>query len=192
LRDLIGALCDDPIAHRPAAQIETVLSSSYADYVRATYSNAEMRLEDLRQLAHFAARYSSTEQFLSDVALLGQERFSMRDGLYGEDRVGGAEGEDDYLILSSIHQAKGLEWRSVFLIWAAEGRFPTTRAVQDPEALEEERRLFYVALTRAKDELYICYPLIAREGSRTILLRPSRFITEVEPELFETWVIESA
>jgi DNA helicase-2/ATP-dependent DNA helicase PcrA len=151
-----------------------------------------MRLEDLRQLAHFAARYSSTEQFLSDVALLGQERFSMRDGLYGEDRVGGAEGEDDYLILSSIHQAKGLEWRSVFLIWAAEGRFPTTRAVQDPEALEEERRLFYVALTRAKDELYICYPLIAREGSRTILLRPSRFITEVEPELFETWVIESA
>jgi DNA helicase-2/ATP-dependent DNA helicase PcrA len=160
--------------------------------VRATYSNAEMRLEDLRQLAQFAARYPSTDHFLSDVALLGQERFSMRDGLYGEDIVEGAEGEDEYLVLSSIHQAKGLEWRIVFLIWVADGRFPTARSLHDQEALEEERRLFYVALTRAKDELYICYPLIAREGARTILLRPSRFITEVEPELFETWVIESA
>jgi len=192
LRELIGALLSEPIANRPAAQIETVLASSYADHVRATYSNAEMRLEDLRQLAQFAARYPSTDHFLSDVALLGQERFSMRDGLYGEDIVEGAEGEDEYLVLSSIHQAKGLEWRIVFLIWVADGRFPTARSLHDQEALEEARRLFYVALTRAKDELYICYPLIAREGARTILLRPSRFITEVEPELFETWVIESA
>lgn len=116
----------------------------------------------------------------------------MRDGLYGEDILGGAEGEAESLVLSSIHQAKGLEWRIVFLIWTADGRFPTARSLQDPDALEEERRLFYVAITRAKDELYVCYPLIAREGVRTILLRPSRFILEVEPELFETWVIESA
>ncbi|MDW8168153.1 MAG: ATP-dependent helicase [Acidobacteriota bacterium] len=192
LRELLEVLMDEPLAQRPAAQIEAILASSYTDYLRATYSNAEMRLEDLRQLAQFAARYPSTEHLLSDVALLGQERFSMRDGLYGEDILGGAEGEEEPLVLSSIHQAKGLEWRIVFLIWAADGRFPTARSLQDPDALEEERRLFYVAVTRAKDELYVCYPLIAREGVRTILLRPSRFITEVEPELFETWVIESA
>ncbi len=192
LHELLEALLNEPLAQRPAAQIEAILASSYTDSLRATYSNAEMRLEDLRQLAQFAARYPSTEHFLSDVALLGQERFSMRDGLYGEDILGGAEGEEEYLVLSSIHQAKGLEWRIVFLIWTAEGRFPTARSLQDPEALEEERRLFYVAVTRAKDELYVCYPLLAREGVRTILLRPSRFITEVEPDLFETWVIESA
>jgi DNA helicase-2/ATP-dependent DNA helicase PcrA len=192
LSELLGALLTEPVRDRPAAQIETILASGYTDYLRATYSNAEMRLEDLRQLAQFAARYPATLPFLSDVALLGQERFSMRDGLYGEDILGGAEGDEDYLVLSSIHQAKGLEWRIVFVIWAADGRFPTARSLHDPDALEEERRLFYVAITRAKDELYICYPLIAREGVRTILLRPSRFITEVEPELFEVWTIESA
>lgn len=191
LCELLEALADESLAERPAQQIELILASFYVDHLRATYRNAEMRLEDLRQLAHFAARYSSIQAFVSDVVLLGQERFSLREDLPGED-IFGAEGEPEYLVLSSIHQAKGLEWRIVFLIWAVEGRFPTTRSLQDPEALEEERRLFYVAVTRARDELYVCYPLIVREGVRTILLRPSRFLTEVDPDLFETWVIESA
>jgi len=188
---LIEALTAEGTINRPAAQIESVLASGYMDYLRATYANAEMRVEDLRQLAHFAARYRSTGDFLSEIALIGQEKFSMRDGIYGED-FAAAGGKDEYLVMSSIHQAKGLEWRIVFLIWAADGRFPTARSLANPEAFEEERRLFYVATTRAKDELYICYPLMTREGHRTVMLHPSRFVAEVDKGLFERWVIKSA
>jgi DNA helicase-2/ATP-dependent DNA helicase PcrA len=77
-----------------------------------------------------------------------------------------AADEDERLTLSSIHQAKGLEWRVVFLIWAADGRFPSPRSLRDAEGEEEERRLFYVALTRARDELYVCYPIIESDRGR--------------------------
>jgi DNA helicase-2/ATP-dependent DNA helicase PcrA len=98
---------------------------------------------------------------------------------------------DERLTLSSIHQAKGLEWRVVFLIWAADGRFPSARSLRDAEGEEEERRLFYVALTRAKDELYVCYPLIENDRARqTVLQRPSRFITEIPRALFEIWSVD--
>jgi DNA helicase-2/ATP-dependent DNA helicase PcrA len=105
----------------------------------------------------------------------------------GEDVVMGGD-EDELLTLSSVHQAKGLKWRVVFLIWVAEGRFPSARSLRDPEGEEEERRLFYVALTRAQDELYLCYPLIeSKRGHQSIIHRPSRFVTEVPQELFEIW-----
>jgi DNA helicase-2/ATP-dependent DNA helicase PcrA len=79
----------------------------------------------------------------------------------------------------------------IFLIWAADGRFPSARSLRDPEGEEEERRLFYVALTRARDELYVCYPLIDTErGRQTLVHRPSRFITEVPGDLLETWAID--
>jgi DNA helicase-2/ATP-dependent DNA helicase PcrA len=188
---LMDALTGKAAINRPAAQIELVLASDYMNYLRATYANAEVRAEDLRQLAAFAARYQSAESFLSEVALIGQERFSMRDGVYGENQAAPGS-EDEYLVMSSIHQAKGLEWRIVFIIWAADGRFPSARSMNNEEAFEEERRVFYVATTRAKDELYICYPLTAREGRRTVLLHPSRFVAEVADGLFEKWIIEAA
>jgi len=90
-----------------------------------------------------------------------------------------------------VHQAKGLEWRVVFLIWAADGRFPSARSLRDAEGEEEERRLFYVALTRAQDELYVCFPLVESDRSRqTVLHRPSRFVTEVPRELIEIWSVD--
>lgn len=187
---LVEILTRPPVVHSPSAQIGAVLESDYVEYLRLNYTNAEARLEDLRQLAGFAARYDSTEAFLNEVALIGTERFSMRDGIHGEDALEEAD-EDEYLVLSSIHQAKGLEWRVVFLIWMAEGRFPTARAWRDEEALEEERRLFYVATTRAKDELYLCYPRLGRERSRHVILRPSPFIQELDDSLMEEWVISS-
>lgn len=187
---LVESLTRPPVAHSPSAQIGAVLESDYVEYLRLNYTNAEARLEDLRQLAGFAARYDSTETFLNEVALIGTERFSMRDGVYGED-ARSEDDEDEYLILSSIHQAKGLEWRVVFLIWMAEGRFPTARAWRDEEALEEERRLFYVATTRAKDELYLCYPRLGRERSRHVILRPSPFIQELDGSLMEEWIIST-
>jgi len=85
--------------------------------------------------------------------------------------------------LSTIHSAKGLEWHTVFIIWAADGRFPSMYSMHDGE-LEEERRLMYVAATRAKQELYITYPInIFDRGLGVIMGRPSRFIEDIAPEL---------
>jgi len=174
----------------PAKQIELILASGYQEYLQDNYENAEAREEDLRQLANFAGRFETTESFLSELALINTERFSPPGATVGEDVFMGGD-EDERLTLSSIHQAKGLEWRVGFLIWAADGRFPSSRSLRDAEGEEEERRLFYVALTRAKDELSVCYPLI--EGGRarqTVLHRPSRFVTEVPRALFEIWDVD--
>ena len=102
------------------------------------------------------------------------------------------------MILSSIHQAKGLEWSVVFIIWCAEGMIPLARALDETGGEEEERRLFYVATTRAKDQLYLCHPLIDySRGMGMVPLRPSRFIEELEEDAFhptelpyEQWIID--
>jgi DNA helicase-2/ATP-dependent DNA helicase PcrA len=188
--ELIKNLTTPETIHNPAKQIELVLDQGYAEYLQATYENAEAREEDLRQLAKFAERFESVDAFLSELALINTERFSPPGATTGEDVVMGGD-EDEKLALSSIHQAKGLEWRVVFLIWAADGRLPSARSLRDAEGEEEERRLFYVALTRAKDELYVCYPLIESDRARqTVLQRPSRFITEIPRALFEIWSVD--
>jgi DNA helicase-2/ATP-dependent DNA helicase PcrA len=92
------------------------------------------------------------------------------------------------LTLTSVHQAKGLEWSAVFIIWLAEGRFPSIRSLSDSggEGEEEERRLFYVAVTRARDKLYLCYPRFASDrGGRDMIQQPSRFISELRGEGYE-------
>ena len=99
------------------------------------------------------------------------------------------------ITLSSIHQAKGLEWKVVFLIWLTDGMFPNGRVLEadDEDMLEEERRLFYVALTRAKDELYLSYPQInPKSYSGDIIQRPSRFLDECPEELTELWDVGPA
>ena len=188
--DLIKNLIAPETIDSPAKQIELVLERGYVEYLLANYENAEAREEDLRQLTRLAERFESTDAFLSELALINTERFAPPSGTTGEDVVMGGD-EDERLTLSSIHQAKGLEWRVVFLIWAADGRFPSARSLRDAEGEEEERRLFYVTLTRAKDELYICYPLIETDRARqTVLQRPSRFITEVPRSLLEIWSVD--
>ncbi|HEY0006937.1 MAG TPA: ATP-dependent helicase [Pyrinomonadaceae bacterium] len=187
---LIESLARDEMRASPAGQIELVLSHGYAEHLANTYENAEARLEDLRQLAHYSARYSSTEEFLSELALLATERYGAPQTVTGEDVVMGGE-EDELLTLSSVHQAKGLEWRVVFIIWAADGKFPSPRSLRDAEGEEEERRLWYVALTRAADQLYLTYPLMITDYNRqTVLQKPSRFVTEVPPELYDIWTLE--
>lgn len=181
-------LSSTDIKDKPAAQIETVLSSGYNELLRTTFENADARIEDLHQLAKYAARYESAQHFLSELSLISTERFNVPDGPSAEDPL--EIDEDERLVLSSIHQAKGLEWHAVFLIWAADGKFPSARLLRDAQALEEERRLFYVASTRAKDELYVCYPLMESDYNRmSVIQRPSRFITEVSEDLFETWSV---
>ncbi len=188
--ELVKMMLEPDALNNPAKQIELVLARGYLDYLQASYENAEAREEDLRQLANFAARFDSTETFLSELALINTERFAAPGGTVGEDVVMGGD-EDEELALSSVHQAKGLEWRVVFLLWAADGRFPSARSLRDAEGEEEERRLFYVALTRAQDELYVCYPLLESDRARqSVVQRPSRFVTEVPRELLEIWSVD--
>ena len=108
----------------------------------------------------------------------------------GEPTGDKSELDDDKVTLSSIHQAKGLEWKAVFLIWLVDGQFPNGRILEadDEAAFEEERRLFYVALTRAKDDLYLTYPMLnPKSYTGDILCRPSRFLDDFPKELVETW-----
>jgi len=120
---------------------------------------------------------------------IGEEGEGLADADAGEGRV----------IMSTIHQAKGLEWSVVFIPWCAEGMIPLGRALADPEGEEEERRLFYVAVTRAKDQLYLCYPAVEyRRGMGYVAVKSSRFISELTPTVspsrrgrpYERWLVE--
>jgi DNA helicase II / ATP-dependent DNA helicase PcrA len=105
------------------------------------------------------------------------------------DSVGGVlavDPDEGPLILSTVHSAKGLEWHSVFIIWALEGRFPSFYNINTDEELEEERRLLYVAATRAKENLFISYPIkVFDRGLRMVLSRPSQFIEGISEDLLE-------
>ncbi|CAN5252365.1 ATP-dependent helicase [soil metagenome] len=187
---LLEMLVADENRNNPSKQIEIVMNNGYERYLQENYENAEARMEDLKGLGAFANRYTSTEDFLSELALLSTERFKEPQPLVGEEVVSAGE-EDELLTLTSVHQAKGLEWKAVFIIWAAEGKFPSPRSLREIESEEEERRLWYVALTRAKDELYLTYPLIITDYNRhTVLQKPSRFVTECPAALFEIWNLE--
>jgi DNA helicase-2/ATP-dependent DNA helicase PcrA len=166
----------------PAEIIDTVLDRCYDDYLISHYDRAELRKQDIRALANFAAQYNTLEAFLADVTLAGE--FS------GENVVTGPT-EQEFVILSTVHQAKGLEWPVVFIPWLADGRFPTDLAINTQEDLEEERRVFHVAVTRAKDELYLVAPQLCRNRSRSlIMMKPSRFLTEVAQDLTELMELE--
>jgi DNA helicase-2/ATP-dependent DNA helicase PcrA len=187
---LLETLVSDEFRDRPSKQIAFILDNGYEQYLLENFENADSRGEDIRGLAQFAQRYETTEAFLSELALLSTERFKEPQPIAGEEVIEGG-GDDELLTLTSVHQAKGLEWKAVFIIWAAEGKFPSPRSLKELESEEEERRLWYVAITRAKDELYFTYPLLITDYNRqTVLQKPSRFITECPPELFEIWNLE--
>jgi DNA helicase-2/ATP-dependent DNA helicase PcrA len=94
--------------------------------------------------------------------------------------------ETDRVVLSSVHQAKGLEWRAVFVVWLTEGMFPGARSLENANSLEEERRLFYVAVTRGRDHLHLCYPQIRlNSGYGEPFQRRSRFIAEIPAQLLD-------
>jgi DNA helicase-2/ATP-dependent DNA helicase PcrA len=122
-------------------------------------------------------RYGRLEPFLTDMAL-EPPNISAEDRLYTD------PGEEDRLILSTIHSAKGLEWHSVFVIWALDGRFPSLYALSREEEMEEELRLMYVAATRAREGLFFTYPRQVYDRSLGIVLnRPSRFIDMIPDDI---------
>jgi DNA helicase II / ATP-dependent DNA helicase PcrA len=212
MRSLLEMLAGEGMQHNPSESIRLIVEKGYGDYARAKFANAQARLDDLEQLSQYALRYDDVNAFLDEVALANP--------IAGED-VAVVGPEDEKIVLSSVHQAKGLEWRIVFVIWLADGRFPSQRALRVPGGIvrvpegnvaeefalmlqderereivipgeEEERRLFYVAVTRAKQELYLVFPVMARDrGGMDILMEPSRFVRELPGETYEKWVIGS-
>jgi DNA helicase-2/ATP-dependent DNA helicase PcrA len=123
----------------------------YAPLLETHYDNVQPRLRDLEQLELIGSRYKNRRRMLLELTLDPPAST--------QDLAGPPTLDDDYLILSTIHSAKGLEWDAVYVIHAADGCIPSDMATKDAEEIEEERRLFYVALTRAKNWLYVCYPL---------------------------------
>jgi DNA helicase II / ATP-dependent DNA helicase PcrA len=160
--------------------IGLVIEAGYEDYLEENYVNYRSRLEDLEQLAVFARQFSSVEDFLTQLALLTNLEAE------GEEP---SRKDDERLRLSTIHQAKGLEFDVVFVIMLCDGLFPSERSLETAEGEEEERRLLYVAITRARNELYLSYPLVRAGygGGGDMLQQPSRFLAEIPTELIEEW-----
>jgi DNA helicase-2/ATP-dependent DNA helicase PcrA len=143
----------------------------YDDILRERYDRVEPRLADLDQLRTIAGGYPSRAAFLAALALEPPSST--------QDLAGAADAEDDLLVLSTAHSAKGKEWDVVFVIWAVDGWFPSSRALGDDEQLEEERRLMYVAMTRARNHLAVVYPLsvyATRRGADYSMDQLSRFL----------------
>ncbi len=170
----------------PALMIRSIVEGVYEDYMKTKFKNYEQRQQDLEQLSNFSDRFTDPLEFLSQLSLLS--------GVDTDNKPDQQQQDRDAVTLTTGHQAKGLEWKVVFAIWLADGMFPHKRAIDEggDTALEEERRLFYVTVTRAKDELYLTYPVInhlARDGD--IMMRPSRFITDLPKDLVEVWNVKS-
>ena len=165
-------------AQRPAEQAEYLMQYYLPILKRNHPDDHPKRFKDLEHFVGITERYRSLERLLSDMALEPPN-----DSVAGVLAVDPDEGP---LVLSTIHSAKGLEWHSVFIIWALEGRFPSFYNINSEEELEEERRLLYVAATRAKENLFITYPIrIFDRGLRMVLSRPSQFIEGISEDLLE-------
>lgn len=167
---------------QPAEMIKTITESSYEDYLKNQYPNWRERMEDLEQLGSYSIQFKDLEELLSALALVS--------GIEAETVVEGQEGDNEACVLSTVHQAKGLEWKVVFVVWLADGRFPSYLSFGKEEEMEEERRLFYVAVTRAKDELYLSYPLIYSGYDGQVLMKTSRYLEELPDSLFDKWEVE--
>jgi DNA helicase-2/ATP-dependent DNA helicase PcrA len=178
---LIGKL--RTLLKSPAQMIRTVLEGGYESYLQTNFANYTVRLEDLRRFADFALRYDDIEALLSELALTS--------GVAGQDAME-ERGDEETLVLSTVHQAKGLEWRAVFVLWLVEGKFPDARAIREEGGEEEERRLFYVSVTRAKDRLYLVFPTLADERFLLgVIQKPSRFLKELDQDTYEEATVTS-
>jgi len=154
-------------------KIKIILNDFYKDYLLENFENGKERLDDILALASFAVGQGDLNRFLDEVQ--SEESFQ---GEMGEKR--------EYLVLSTIHQAKGLEWDAVFLLDVLENYLPNRRALEETYGVEEERRLFYVALTRAKNHLYLFLPLNKKGfGGGGTRVEPSRFIKEIPDNLYK-------
>jgi DNA helicase-2/ATP-dependent DNA helicase PcrA len=173
----IAQLESGDIRNDASRMISLVLEAGYEDYLEENYSSPRSRLADVQQLAGYAHQFDSVEELLTNLALMSNLEAEDEDSAARDD-------EDDRVRLSTIHQAKGLEFDVVFIIMLCEGLFPADRSMQSPDGEEEERRLFYVALTRARNEVYLSYPLY-RDGYAAGAQLQSRFLKEIPSRLVQ-------
>jgi DNA helicase-2/ATP-dependent DNA helicase PcrA len=180
----IAQLEAEDVRRTPAKMLQLVLDAGYEDYLKANFDNYTNRLDDLEQLSVFARDLGTVDDFLTQLALLTN--------VEAEDDKR-ASPDEQRVRLSTIHQAKGLEFRIVFVISLCDGMFPSTRSMENDAGEEEERRLFYVAVTRAKDELYLSYPEMrggfGNDGYTAQM--PSRFLGEIPKDLLNVWKLRS-
>ena len=162
--------------NNPGDLIDAITNSHYSDYLTTEYLDSEDRKKDLGQMAIFAAKHQNLTSFLTEASL--QESFAKPTAINQKPSE-----QQKRLVLSTIHQAKGLEWEAVFIINVANDAFPNSRAASEPNGLEEERRLLYVAITRAKKYLTLTYPMSTESWGATA--GPSLFLTEINQDLIE-------
>jgi len=178
LHDQMAVLFDArPVVH-PSEIIQVFIDHFYQAHATTTYDNADKRVEDIEELVRFTTRFETVAEFLGEMALQSN---------LDQQADGGESAAGEVIRLSTIHQAKGLEWSVVFILWTMEGLFPSQKTMADDGDVSEERRLFYVATTRARDDLYLCCPRYRRTrdgGVQTFM--PSRFIMEVPSHLLHT------
>jgi DNA helicase-2/ATP-dependent DNA helicase PcrA len=176
----IAQLEDETVRKSASKMLRLVIDAGYDDYLKETFANYRSRLDDLEQLAAFAFQFGTVEEFLTQLALLTNVEAE-------GDRT---QNDDEKIRLSTIHQAKGLEFEVVFVIMLCDGMFPSARSMDSADGEEEERRLFYVSITRAKNELYLSYPLVRGgygNSGNDAFQSPSRFLSEIPKELLNEW-----
>lgn len=177
LKELIDMINEIIGVATPISEKVDRINRYYFPFLKDNYDNYPKRMRDLEHLADLTVPYKSLNRFLNDMALEPPD----------EEGTGAARNADT-LVLSTIHSAKGLEWHTVVLIWAAEGRIPSPMAAESPEELEEERRLIYVAATRAKHNLVVVAPQLFMDRNRGMMpVSLSRFFEEVPHEYFRTY-----
>ncbi len=182
LVDLLRVLREggaDGMALQPASAIEHIMKHGYEDFLYSTFPNAEDRIQDIEQMTRFALQYASLEPFVSELSLQSASGVETGDG----------DAERECVILSTVHQAKGLEWDTVFMIGLNDGSFPSARSLKAGDE-EEERRLFYVAATRARNDLFLCCPIASRGWQTMNFLKPSRFIRELPGDVYDEILVE--
>ncbi len=166
----------------PSKVVQNVIKY-YEPLLKDRYDDYSKREKDLEHFMALSEKYTSLEDFLSDLALEPPDT-SMTEVEEGAHK-------DEYLTLSTIHSAKGLEYKAVFIIGAVDGRFPSLYSFNSSEELDEELRLMYVAVTRAKTHLAITYPIDMFDYSTGMVLsKPSRFFDDISQDILEKWIIE--
>ena len=162
--------------------IVKTLIDYYTPILKEKYDDYPKREKDLEHFEYLSTQYEKLEDFLSDLALEPPDKSV--EGMYKRNI------KDECLTISTIHSAKGLEWDSVFIIGAVDGRFPSAYSFNSPEEMDEELRLMYVATTRAKNNLYITYPVNMYDySSNMVLSKPSRFLDDINFDTLEIWDI---
>jgi DNA helicase II / ATP-dependent DNA helicase PcrA len=166
--------------------IRLVLENRLQSYLEVEYENWRARMEDLEQLIVFSHRFDTLQSFLAEVGLHGG--FTGSDILHPDRDIDSEEGA---LTLSTIHQAKGLEWKVVFVIHVQDDVIPHRMTRTDPEGEDEERRLLYVAITRAEEMLFLSYPQMTETRDfQRLINRPSRFLTGLPTDAYDEAVLD--